>query len=153
MFRILFILFLLTLTACSNNKQVSPPVKITKSIPPSVQKLLSHYNEWRGVSYLIGGNTKKGIDCSGYVQLAFKQKLKKTLPRSTDLMIKEGKKISAKNRRPGDLVFFKTGWSIRHVGIYIGNNEFIHASTSRGVTKSNLSNPYWQKTYWMSRRY
>jgi cell wall-associated NlpC family hydrolase len=51
-----------------------------------------------------------------------------------------------------DLVFFKTGWKTRHVGIYIGEGQFLHASTSRGVMISSLDNPYWQRHYWTSRR-
>ncbi len=151
--KILLIFLILTLSACSNHKPLSPPANIKKTDPPSIKKLLSHYNEWRGVEYLIGGNTKKGIDCSGYVHLAFKQKLNKILPRSTSSMAKLGIKIAKKNIHPGDIVFFKTGLTIRHVGIYVGRNEFIHASTSRGVTKSNLNNPYWLSAYWMTRRY
>jgi cell wall-associated NlpC family hydrolase len=52
----------------------------------------------------------------------------------------------------GDLVFFKTGLAKRHVGIYIGKGQFIHASTSRGVTRSRLNSPYWSKHYWKSVR-
>lgn len=131
----------------------SPPAKINKTDAPKLKKLLSHYNEWRGVKYLIGGNTKQGIDCSGFVYLAFKKKLNKNLPRTTQSMAKVGTKISRKNIKIGDVVFFKTGINIRHVGIYVGRNEFIHASTSRGVTKSNLNNPYWLNAYWMTRRF
>jgi len=146
------LLFLL-ITACSNSKNLSHPVSISAKDSPTVKKLYTHYNEWRGVKYRDGGMSKKGVDCSGFVHLAYKQKLHKKIPRSTELMSESGKKININNVRPGDIVFFKTGWKVRHVGIYVGKGEFIHASSSRGVTKSELNNPYWKDAYWMSRRY
>lgn len=153
MYRLIIIATLITLTACSSYKTIPSPVNVTSSDSATVKKLKSHYNEWRGVKYSIGGMSKKGVDCSGFVQLAFKEKLHKNIPRSTELMSTTGKQISSKNLRPGDLVFFKTGWKVRHVGIYMGKGEFIHASSSRGVIKSKLNNPYWSDAYWMSRRY
>lgn len=153
MYRLIIIATLITLTACSTYKPIPSPVNVTSSDSATVKKLKSHYNEWRGVKYRIGGMSKKGVDCSGFVQLAFKEKLHKNIPRSTKLMSTTGKQISSKNLRPGDLVFFKTGWKVRHVGIYMGKGEFIHASSSRGVIKSKLNNPYWSDAYWMSRRY
>jgi len=147
------LLILYSLTACGGVQHSPPPVKISKSDSPIVQKLHAHYNEWRGVRYHEGGQSKNGVDCSGFVQLAYKHKLKKNIPRSTELMSNSGKSVQMKNMRPGDVVFFKTGWKKRHVGIYIGKGEFIHASSSRGVMKSKLRNPYWSDAYWMSRRY
>jgi len=146
-------LLLLLLSACSSNKTIAPPASLSKSDSPTVKKLYTHYNEWRGVKYREGGMSKKGVDCSGFVHLAYKQKLHKNIPRSTELMSEAGKQISSKNLRPGDVIFFKTGWKVRHVGIYVGKGEFIHASSSRGVTKSKLNSPYWADAYWMSRRY
>jgi len=146
-------LLLLILSACSSNKTFTPPASISKTDSPTVKKLYTHYNEWRGVKYREGGMSKKGVDCSGFVHLAYKQKLNKIIPRSTELLSEAGKQISSKNLRPGDMVFFKTGWKVRHVGIYVGKGEFIHASSSRGVTKSKLNTPYWTDAYWMSRRY
>jgi len=154
MHRIIFIILLLTLQACSSShKPLAPPASISKSDSPTVKKLNSQYNDWRGVKYREGGMSKKGVDCSAFVQLTFKQQLHKNLPRTTELMSAGGKPVAMKNMRPGDLVFFKTGWKVRHVGIYVGKGEFIHASTSRGVIKSKLNNPYWSDAYWMSRRY
>lgn len=154
MIRLVFILVLLSiLGACSQKKYTPPPANISSSDSPTVKKLYSHYNEWRGVKYREGGLSKTGVDCSGFVHLAYKQKLHKKIPRSTELMSKSGKQINMKNLRPGDIVFFKTGFKVRHVGIYVGKGEFIHASSSRGVMKSRLNNPYWVDAYWMSRRY
>ncbi|MCW9048450.1 MAG: NlpC/P60 family protein [Gammaproteobacteria bacterium] len=146
-------LLFLMITACSNTKNLAPPASISANDTPTVKKLYTHYNQWRGVKYREGGMSKKGVDCSGFVHLAYKQKLHKKIPRSTEMMSESGKKIQPGKLRPGDVVFFKTGWKARHVGIYVGKGEFIHASSSRGVMKSRLNNPYWKDAYWMSRRY
>lgn len=147
------IIILLSLNACSQHKTLSPPTSISKQDSPTIQKLYNQYNNWRGVKYREGGMSKKGVDCSGFVQITYKDKLNKNIPRTTELMSKKGRAVSMNDLRPGDLVFFKTGWNVRHVGIYVSKGEFIHASSSRGVTKSKLNNPYWKNTYWMSRRY
>lgn len=146
-------IFIFMLAACRPKKYMTPTVKISKNDSLIVRKLYSYYNEWKGVKYRIGGLSKKGVDCSGYVHLAYQQKLNKKIPRSTELMAKSGKAIKLKNVRPGDLVFFKTGLEARHVGIYIGKGEFMHAASSRGVMISKLDNSYWIDAYWMIRRY
>ena len=147
------LLVLYSLSACGANRHTPPPANISKADSPVVKKLYLHYNEWRGVRYREGGQSKNGVDCSGFVQLAYKEKLNKNIARSTERMSSSGKSVEMKNLRPGDVVFFKTGWKKRHVGIYVSKGEFIHASSSRGVMKSKLSNPYWSDAYWMSRRY
>ena len=63
-----------------------------------------------------------------------------------------GKRIRRSQLRAGDLVFFKTGWAKRHVGIYSGSGRFIHASTSKGVISSQLDSDYWRKHFWQARR-
>ena len=151
--KIISIFLILLLSACSNNRHIPAQATISENDSPTVQKLYTHYNEWRGVKYREGGMNKQGVDCSGFVHLAFKNKLHKNIPRTTELMSKNGKIVKLKNIRPGDIVFFKTGWKVRHVGIYVGNGKFIHASSSRGVTESKLNNPYWTDAYWMIRRY
>ena len=152
--RLILLLILLTiLNGCGQKKYTAPPANVSASDSPTVKKLYKHYNEWRGVKYREGGMSKKGVDCSGFVHIAYKNKLHKSIPRSTELMSETGKPVNIKKLRPGDVVFFKTGFKVRHVGIYVGKGEFIHASSSRGVMKSKLSNPYWLDAYWMSRRY
>ena len=96
---------------------------------------------------------KKGVDCSGFVYLTYRQKLNQNLPRTTALLAKSGSQISTREMTAGDLVFFKTGFKKRHVGIYIDNGQFMHASSSRGVMISQLDNPYWSDAFWMVRRY
>jgi probable lipoprotein NlpC len=118
----------------------------------SKQALYDHYYEWRGVRYKLGGLSKQGIDCSGFVYVAYKSKLGINLPRTTKLQSELGKKVSKKDLKTGDLVFFKTGKITRHVGIYLEENMFLHASASKGVMISRLDNVYWKSNYWKSIR-
>ena len=115
-------------------------------------QLLAHYKQWKGAPYKYGGNTKKGIDCSAYVQNAFRNALKLNIPRTTKLQSQVGQEIGMADLQIGDLIFFKTGYKVRHVGIYMGGGDFLHASTSKGVTISNLSNPYYIKQIWKIQR-
>jgi len=118
-----------------------------------VKKILSRQlNEWQGVRYKMGGLSKKGIDCSGFVYLTFLSKFGIEIPRSTGLQAVAGYGVTRKKLMAGDLVFFRTGLKSRHVGIYIDNNVFIHASTSSGVMLSRLDDTYWRKNYWKSIR-
>ena len=116
------------------------------------EKMYLQYQQWKDTKYARGGLSKKGIDCSGLVYVTYLEKLGIELPRSTKLQSQIGKKIKRSELRSGDLVFFKTSFKVRHVGIYIENGKFIHASTKEGVTISKLSDYYWKDTYWHSRR-
>lgn len=115
-------------------------------------KLYDQFQEWQGVRYQLGGLSKRGIDCSGFVYLTYKNRFNVRLPRTTKLQSKLGKEVSQRNLKTGDLVFFKTGMATRHVGIYLENNKFLHASLSQGVTISHLDNTYWKSNYWKSVR-
>lgn len=105
---------------------------------------------WIGVPYRYAGNTKKGVDCSGMVKAIYKKTHNKTLSRSTKDQYKESKKTSTKRLKAGDLVFFATGKKKKeptHVGIYLKDNKFIHASTSKGVIVSSLDESYYKKRF------
>ncbi|WP_223292967.1 MULTISPECIES: NlpC/P60 family protein [Shewanella] len=115
------------------------------------EKLMAYHSEWKGTPYRYGGMSKRGVDCSGFVVLAYKNILGINLPRTTIEQKGVGHKIAKQNLKTGDLVFFKTGWSTRHVGIYLSDSKFLHASTSQGVMISRLDNSYWQSKYWLSR--
>lgn len=114
-------------------------------------ELFDFYSEWEGVEYQLGGDSKNGIDCSGFIQKAFKEKFDLTMPRTTTLQSEVGKEIDKNELKSGDLVFFKTG-EINHVGIYLEDGMFIHASTKIGVTISELDNSYFSKSYWKAQR-
>ena len=113
---------------------------------------MTQHREWKGTPYRYGGLSKRGVDCSGFVYLTYRNKFGINLPRSTEQQSRTGTPISKQQLTAGDLVFFKTGFSKRHVGIYLGNSKFLHASTSQGVTISNMNNVYWRKKYWKAQR-
>jgi probable lipoprotein NlpC len=115
-------------------------------------QLLRQLNEWQGVPHRDGGLSKQGVDCSGFVYLTFADEFGIRLPRTTQSQVLKGIVVEQSDLLPGDLVFFQTGIKQRHVGIYVGKNQFIHTSSSRGVMTSRLDNPYWQDAYWHSRR-
>ena len=106
---------------------------------------------WIGIPYRWGGTSRRGIDCSAFVQQYVRTTLGIELPRTTAGQRYEGISIQKDQLIPGDLVFFRRRGT-RHVGVYLGDGEFIHASSSRGVTISELDSTYWTRYYWMSRR-
>ena len=99
-----------------------------------------------------GGNTQSGVDCSAFVQIAFQDAWQISLPRTTKNQSNTGKKINRKDAHYGDLVFFRINSTLEHVGVYIGNQRFMHASSSKGVIISRLDNPYWASKFWQFRR-
>lgn len=108
-----------------------------------------------GKKYVWGANGPDSFDCSGLTRYIYKNALGKDIPRVSYEQSKTGQAIDKENLKPGDLVFFDTMGKgrVSHVGIYVGNDEFIHASNARdGVKKSNLSSSYYQKTYRGARR-
>ena len=109
--------------------------------------ILSQYSNWKGTRYHLGGTTHKGVDCSALMQNIFSASFGKSLPRTTTQQIHNGEQVSKEKLKPGDLVFFKTSPGMRHVGVYVGDNKFIHASSSVGVTMSSLANHYWVEHY------
>ncbi len=115
-------------------------------------RLMEQYADWKGVRYRLGGTSKRGIDCSAFVQTTFRDQFGLDLPRSTSEQKDSGRGIQRNKLRPGDLVLFRAGSTGRHVGIYLGNNNFVHASTSSGVMISSLDDSYWKKRYREARR-
>lgn len=110
------------------------------------------YNQWQGVPYQLGGSSKRGVDCSAFVQVAYRDVWQHPLPRTTSSQSRVGSEVAFKRAKYGDLVFFKTSRRTQHVGIYLGNQLFMHASTSKGVIISRLDNPYWASRFWQFRR-
>lgn len=115
-----------------------------------MSKLMSEAKKWVGTKYRYGGQSREGTDCSGMVMALYNQVFGIKLPRSSREQHKYCKSIDRESLCKGDLLFFsssKNSNTISHVGLYIGNNEMIHASTSRGVIVSNLSDKYYVRTY------
>lgn len=115
--------------------------------------LLIEASQWLGVRYVYGGNTKNGVDCSGLTTQIFKKVYGIQLHRrSVDQYRKNCRSVHRSHLQMGDLVFFATGKSrttVSHVGIYLKNNLFIHASSSRGVVVSDLNSNYYVRN-WVS---
>jgi lipoprotein Spr len=109
---------------------------------------------WVGVPYKFGGTTKRGVDCSAFVQAAFKDGIGVAIPRNSRMQAVLGSRITQKQLKKGDLVFFDTldRGRITHVGIFMGNGKVIHAGCSKGVTYIKLNKRYYQRAYRASRR-
>ena len=109
--------------------------------------LLQKIDEWWGTPYVLGGNSKNGVDCSYFTLDVMRDIYKVNLKRTAAEQYEQSVKIEWNNLKEGDLIFFKTEGRrrISHVGIYLANNKFAHASTSQGVTIGDLTDPYWQR--------
>lgn len=108
-----------------------------------------------GVRYRLGGSDEtNGLDCSGFVQLVFKDSIGTLLPRTAREMSEVGQRIDASQLKPGDLVFFNTmRRTFSHVGIYLGDNHFLHAPrTGAEVRVESMESSYWVKRYNGARR-
>lgn len=109
---------------------------------------MSEAYSWLGTPYKYGGVTKKGADCSGFVMTIYKNSLGIDLPRVSREQGDFCRKINKKDLFPGDLVFFSSGkGKVNHVGLYVGDNKILHASSSQGVVVSDLSVNYFTKHF------
>lgn len=112
------------------------------------KKLEAEISKWIGTPYKYGGNDKNGVDCSGLVCAIYRDVYSKTIPRTSKKQFEACKKIKLENLREGDLVFFdfeKKG--VSHVGIYLGDGKFLHASSSKGVIIADFNNEYFKNHY------
>lgn len=140
---------------CGSSRSVSvdgaseQPERTTAEIK---SELRSAADEWEGVSQKWGGTTKQGVDCSGLVQSVYASRFNLSLPRTTEQQVRTGTRVSRSALRPGDLVFFRHSRKKYHVGIYLSDGEFLHTSTSQGVTVSPLDQSYWNERWWQGRR-
>lgn len=117
-----------------------------------VRRLIQTSFQYVGVPYYFGGTSPRGFDCSGFTRYVFAS-IGVDLPRTADSQYNLGRPVSADRLQPGDLVFFETYESgPSHVGIYIGNSQFISATSSRGVKVDDLYGYYWGERYLGARR-
>ncbi len=110
------------------------------------------YN-WVGTPYQFGGSTKNGIDCSGFTKMLVEEIYKISLTRDSRSMYKQCNPVSKSDLKEGDLVFFNISrGQISHVGVYLGNNKFIHSSTQKGVIMSDLREGYYKRYFYKGGR-
>jgi len=117
-----------------------------------IDNLQAQFNQWRGTPHRMGGTDESGIDCSALVREILGRTVNVQLPRSSREQLQEGAPVSKTELRTGDLVFFNSGPSGKHVGIYMGEGRFLHTSSMLGVTISSLDNKYWKKRFVAARR-
>ena len=154
---LLHLLFIAALlSGCSSTRfEEPPPPKGRLDLSNQIwvkQMLYAQYDQWKTVKYKSGGMSRDGVDCSGFVSLTYDTRLGIKLPRSTDEQVNVGIAVTQRELAPGDLVFFKTGKVTRHVGIYLEDGKFLHASTEKGVMISRMDDLYWAKAYWKAMR-
>ena len=131
------------------HKVTNHTAKPLRTVPVSgnVKEILTYANTFTGVPYKFGGTTPAGFDCSGYIRHVF-QKVGVQLPRQADEQYTVGKKVEKQNLQPGDLVFFETYEpGVSHSGIYIGDGQFISATSSSGVAVADIDDSYWGPRY------
>lgn len=116
------------------------------------EAIAAYAREYVGYPYVYGGSSPEGFDCSGFVQYIYKQ-FDISLNRTATAQLANGKKVSRSELKPGDLVFFGYGSTATHVGIYVGENQFVHAqNSSTGVVLTELTVSYYDSRYLTARR-
>ncbi|WP_299432747.1 C40 family peptidase [uncultured Aquimarina sp.] len=152
---VIYFLITIALASCGSNKKTvsaSHSSKAKTHVNAKTKAIIKTALSYKGTRYKYGGTTKKGMDCSGLVYTSFK-KGEVVLPRTSRAMSTQGTKISLKKVAIGDLLFFKTNKNknrINHVGLVVSIGkqiQFIHASTSKGVTVSSLDERYWNNCF------
>ncbi|MCC5915259.1 MAG: C40 family peptidase [Balneolaceae bacterium] len=151
---------LLFMISCGVVSQTAERPSVTPDYPsesaPEMERVMaqlySAHEEWKGTPYVLGGSGMNGIDCSALMQVVFSEYFGEDLPRNTREQMGEGNGVRRQNIRPGDLIFFRTGRGVLHVGVAMEDGDFLHASVSAGVTISNLSENYWAGRYIGTRR-
>ena len=156
----LILLLLLCFTSCKSSKINTKDARdlVEKRSRTKTDNIIATAKSFEGTKYKYGGTTAKGMDCSGLIYVSFKNE-DVHLPRISRDMATKGKPIQLNEVQKGDLLFFKTkakGGSINHVGLVVNatknNIEFIHATTSKGVVTSSLSETYWKRAFRRAKR-
>ncbi len=149
------IVILISLNACVSSSGMSRNRITADRNDPVRQRLLDVSADWISVPYGYGGTDRNGVDCSGLVKQIYDEAFQLDLPRTTDELYESGQFVRDPWIMPGDLLFFKNirGRGVDHVGIYLGEGEFLHASSQQGVIISDFNTPYYKQHYSGARRY
>lgn len=147
-------------TGCAGGKTAPPPViapATPSPAPPAAApdleaQLHSKVNLWLGTPYRRGGASRRGIDCSGFVQQIIQDVFAIELPRTSGEQARCGAEIATSELSPGDLLVFTIRGVRNHVGIYLGSDKFAHASPRRGITIATLNEAYWRRAFRAARR-
>lgn len=142
----------------NSNEKVREAAKqkeIARAAPKKKSSLEDVIKPWMGTKYKLGGTSKSGIDCSGYVMQIYKEYYGIALDHHAETIYKDsrGSSVGRGSLKEGDLIFFGDFWGISHVGIYLNGDRFTHASTSRGVMISPMNDKYWSPKYKGARRF
>lgn len=150
-------LLLCILTGCRSHRVVwreEPPMQTTRVLPAAdrqAQRLYREVESWLGVPYRTGGNDKRGVDCSGFICQVYRNVYGKQLHRRSmeQYSLDIRRYLNGNDLRTGDLVFFSTqsNRQVNHVGIYLTNYKFVHASGSRGVVIDDLRSSYFIRNW------
>jgi len=152
---------LVLLTGCSSSRAPVAPPPVTEPVALSDAEwdierietdLRTEARSWEGVPHEWGGTDRNGIDCSALTQVLYARALGLDLPRDTKRQSRIGERVSSRSLQPGDLVFFRPRGEKLHVGVYLSDGDFVHASSSAGVTVSDVQDSYWQRSWWQARR-
>ncbi len=136
------------LTDASKGRPVTSGSLNVKGKDLDNEKLYRFIDSWMGVPHRSGGMDKKGVDCSGFTTILEKEIYNRAVPRTAKSMAESVKRKYEDDLKEGDLVFFDfQGQKFSHVGVYLHNNKFVHASTSKGVIISDLKDPWYYKYF------
>lgn len=163
---LLLIIISISFTSCKSKqtakvatkKSTSSKKRTTSKASPEIYNIIKHAESFKGTRYKYGGTTKRGMDCSGLIYVSF-QKADVSIPRTTRDLSSHGNWVDLKKVKKGDLLFFatkKNSRKVNHVGIVTSTKkgiEFVHASTSKGVITSSLSERYWYHAFVQARRF
>jgi len=156
-------------TGCAGGKPAAPPTTLLAAQPAMLpgatqagialsgalsleNELRGKVNFWLGTPYKLGGSSRRGIDCSGFVQQIVRDVFAIELPRTAKEQARCGADVAPSELSPGDLLVFKIRGVRHHVGIYLGSGKFAHASRRKGITIATLSESYWRRAFRAARR-
>lgn len=127
--------------------QVAPQQQASRGVVDRAEAVLEYAKQFVGIRYRSGGDSPSGFDCSGYVRYVYNN-FNIDLDRTAAGQSNNGTSVKRDELQPGDLVFFNTsGSGISHSGIYVGDNQFIHSSSSKGITIDSMSDGYWSPKF------